>query len=135
MNAARALAALLLAVPIELGRIVDTPLFCVSEVGVPLTQAVGVPLTQAVATRVFTGLPKAAIPDEDHTRCSLQSLRIGLTRTLLKAGASMDLIQAMCRWWSAASTNLHAGLGRADCGRWVLCAQTRRNDSATSANL
>ena len=80
VDSARALPALILAVPIDPELSADTPLFCVNEGGVPLTQA--------VATRICTGLLMAAFPDEDHSRWSLHSLRIGLACTPLKVGGT-----------------------------------------------
>ena len=39
---------------------------------------------------------KAAFLFEDSARWSMQSLRVGAANALLKAGASMEMIQALC---------------------------------------
>ena len=88
-NAARAIAELILAIPIPIERVSVTPLFCLDSDGTPLYHR--------EADRILAYLLKTAFPEEDCSRWSFHSLRIGAACALLKANASMELIQALCR--------------------------------------
>jgi hypothetical protein len=126
-NAAAAIAAVLLAVPVERALSTTTPLFCIA--------ADGSPFRQADADRLLSHALKAAFPSENSSRWSMHSLRIGAACALLKANASYELIQAMCRWRSVKSLELYARLGPTDYGRWVIKASQQRTDSVTARNL
>jgi hypothetical protein len=126
-DAAKAIAAMLIAVPVGPERRATTPLFCLNDGGETLSQS--------EASRLLEHLLKKAFPGEVASRWSLHSLRIGQACALLKANASMELIQAMCRWRSTQSVAVYARLGPADYGRWVVRAQRQHTDSVTAANL
>ena len=126
-DAAKAITAMLIAIPIAPELQASTPLFCINVEGEPMSQA--------EATRILSYLLTVAFPNKSATRWSLHSLRIGQACALLKANASMELIQAMCRWRSPQSVHIYARLGPADYGRWVLRAQRQHTDSLTAANL
>jgi hypothetical protein len=100
-NAARAIAELIMATPIPMERASITPLFCLD--------CDGTPLYHREADRILAHLLKVTFPEEDSSRWSFHSLRIGAACALLKANASMELIQALCRWRSPKK-------------RWHLCA-------------
>merc|ERR1712070_536007 len=105
-NAARAIAELLLAVPIAPEERDTTMLFCSSTAGAPIRHS--------LADSLLSHLLRAAFPSKDVSRWSWHSLRIGCACSLLKAGAPPHLIQALCRWRSTASIEIYARLGAAD---------------------
>ena len=126
-NAARAIAELIMATPIPMERASITPLFCLD--------CDGTPLYHREADRILAHLLKVTFPEEDSSRWSFHSLRIGAACALLKANASMELIQALCRWRSPKSVGIYARLGPADYGRWILLAQRQQTDALTARNL
>lgn len=125
-NAARALAAMLLAVPVPNVNAPKTPLFSVSPQGDPVRHR--------VADSTLRHLLMAALPGEDITKWSMHSLRIGAASALLAAGASTDQIMAMCRWRSAGSVGIYARFGPEDYGRWIVKAQSAHVDAVTALN-
>ena len=127
VNAARALRDLWYAVPIEPHLRSSTLLFCISTSGTPMRHA--------VADKTLRLLLLAAFPGSAANRWSWHSLRIGCACALLAAGASMALIQAICRWRSISSIEVYARLGAADYGTWVLRIQSQRVDATTARNL
>jgi hypothetical protein len=126
-NAARAIADMLLAVPITNAAAASTPLFAVDSSGTPLRHG--------VADSTLSYLLKAALPGEDTSKWSMHSLRIGAASALLAAGASSDQIMAMCRWRSLGSVLIYGRMGSADYGAWVLRAQAAKVDATTARNL
>jgi hypothetical protein len=60
----------------------------------------GATMSHAEASRVLQHALKAAFPLADSSRWSMHSLRIGAATALMTARASMELIQALCRWRS-----------------------------------
>jgi hypothetical protein len=126
-NAAKAIAEMFLAIPVDLCDYGSTPLFCMSSQGTRFLQG--------DADRLLSHMLKAAFPLEDSTRWSMHSLRIGAACALLKANASYELIQALCRWRSTKSLEIYARLGPADYGRWVLRASQQQTDAVTARNL
>ena len=126
-NAARNVATLVTAVPISTDQRPSVPLFSFN--------AGGVAMGHAEASHVLQHALKAAFPLADSSRWSMHSLRIGAATALMKAGASMELIQALCRWRSPKSVNIYARLGARDYGTWLLRAQTQHADSSTTRNL
>jgi len=126
-NAARAIAEMFLAVPVPSEAAATTPLFSLTPDGVPLRHRA------ADSTLAF--LLKAAMPGEDPSKWSMHSLRIGAATALLAAGASTDLIMAMCRWRSPGSVLLYGRMGPTDYGAWVLKAQQAKVDATTARNL
>jgi len=126
-NAATAIARLIRAVPVEPEKLSSTALFC--------TDAAGTPLRHAQANRMFHAMAAAALGDEISKRYSLHSLRIGAATALLAAGASGELIQAMCRWRSPKSVKIYARLGRSDYSEWLLRAARVQTDAVTARNI
>ena len=126
-NAARAIAAMLLAVPIPNSMAAAVPLFSIDSNGGAFRQS--------VADSTLAMLLKAAMPGEDVTRWSMHSLRIGCACALMVAGASTDQIMALCRWRSPGSVAIYARMGPKDYGNWVLKAQAATVDATTSRNL
>jgi hypothetical protein len=126
-NAAKAIAEMFLTIPVDLCDYASTPLFCVSSQGARFLQG--------DADLLLSHMLKAAFPSEDSTRWSMHSFRIGAACALLKANASYELIQALCRWRSTKSLEIYARLGPADYGRWVLRASQQRTDAVTARNL
>ena len=98
VNAARAIADMLLAVPIPTSAASSTLLFC--------TSTAGSPMRHSTADSALRGLLVAAFPSEDPSRWSWHSFRIGCACALLAAGASMPLIQAIARWRSSVFLSL-----------------------------
>ena len=125
-NAARAVADMLLAVPVPDACAPTTPLFSVSPQGEPVRHR--------VADSTLRYLLTAALPGEDVSRWSMHSLRIGAASALLAAGASTDQIMAMCRWRSAGSVGIYARFGPEDYGRWIVKAQAAHVDAVTALN-
>jgi hypothetical protein len=125
-NAARALAAMLISVPVSGAAAATTPLFSLSSQGDPVRHR--------VADSTLRFFLNAALPGEDTTRWSMHSLRIGAASALLAAGASTDQIMAMCRWRSAGSVGIYARFGPSDYGRWIIRAQGARVDAVTALN-
>ena len=121
------MATLVTAVPISTDQRPSVPLFSFN--------AGGVTMGHAEASHVLQHALKAAFPLADSSRWSMHSLRIGAATALMKAGASMELIQALCRWRSPKSVNIYARLGARDYGTWLLRAQTQHADSSTTRNL
>ena len=95
----------------------------------------GTPLRHSRADSMFQWFVKATFPSLDPTRWSLHSLRIGAASALLAAGASVALIQAMCRWRSTNSIEIYARLGPADYWKWVTHIQSQAVDSITALRL
>ena len=126
-DAARAIAQVILAVPIRPELLEKTALFC-SDVS-------GTPLKHSQANRLFSSMASAALGDRAAARYSLHSLRIGAATALLAAGASGELIQAMCRWRSPKSVKIYARLGRSDYATWLLKAASVTTDSVTARNI
>ena len=126
-NAARAIAEMLIAIPIPAEKASGTSLFCLD--------CEGTPIYHREADRILANLLKAAFATENCSRWSFHSLRIGAACALLKANASMELIQALCRWRSPRSVGIYARLGPADYGHWVLLAQRQQTDAVTARNL
>ena len=126
-NAAKNVAEYFVATPIELGRRASTALFCLD--------AAGTTFSQDEISRLLQHALKVAFPSEDSTRWSMHSLRIGAATALLKAGASMQMIQALCRWRSPKSVEIYARLGPGDYGRWLIRACQQRTDAITARNL
>lgn len=127
INAARAIARMILAIPIPVHTWAETPLFVLNISGEPLRHR--------LADVTFRALITAAFPGADVTKWSLHSLRIGCACALLAAHASMDLIQAVCRWRSTQSVGIYARLGAADYGVWVTRAQSQHVDTVTARRL
>ena len=86
-NEAKAVAILFLEVPIPVANRAVVPIFCYD--------AEGATMGHSEASRVLQHTLKAAFPLEDSSRWSMHSLRIGAATALLKAGASMEMIQAL----------------------------------------
>ena len=126
-NAAKAVTILLLEVPIPVASRAVVQLFCYD--------ADGTTMGHSEASRVLQHTLKAAFPLEDSSRWSMHSLRIGAATALLKAGASMEMIQALCRWRSPKSVNIYARLGASDYGTWMNEAQLQHTDASTTRNL
>ena len=125
-NAARAIAAMLIAVPIPASRSGAVPLFSVDVDGAPVLHR--------AADSTLHYLLVAALPGQDTSKWSMHSLRIGAASALMAAGATTDQIMAMCRWRSAGSVGIYARFGPADYGRWVLRAQMVHIDAVTALN-
>lgn len=104
INAAKNIAALIVAAPVDSVLQGKVPSFCFATNG-------GAIFTQAETSRLLQQALKSAFPLEDTNRWSMHSLRIGAATALLAAGASMELIQALCRWRSPKSVNIYARLG------------------------
>ena len=126
-NAARAIARLIRAVPIADDKLSTTALFC--------TDAAGTPLRHAQANRTFQAMAVLALGEERAKRYSLHSLRIGAATALLAAGASGELIQALCRWRSPKSVKVYARLGRSDYADWLIRAAKIHTDAVTARNI
>ena len=126
-NAAKNVAILVTTVPVSIDQQPSVPLFSFN--------AEGATMTHAEASRVLQHALKAAFPLADSSRWSMHSLRIGAATALMKAGASMELIQALCRWRSPKSVNIYARLGAQDYGTWLVRAQAEHADSSTTRNL
>jgi len=126
-NAARAIARLVLLVPVDPPARGTTALFCCDKAGSPLLHS--------QASRVFKAMASAALGESVAERYSLHSLRIGAATALLAAGASGELIQALCRWRSPASVNLYARLPRSDYANWLNRAARIETESVTARNI
>jgi hypothetical protein len=125
-NAARAIADMLIAVPVATAVAATTPLFSVTSTGEPVRHR--------AADSSLRNLLNAALPGQRTTQWSMHSLRIGAASALLAAGATPDQIMAMCRWRSAGSVGIYARFGPEDYGRWVLRAQAAHVDAVTALN-
>ena len=125
-NAARAIADMLIAVPVATAVAATTPLFSVTSTGEPVRHR--------AADSSLRNLLNAALPGQRTTQWSMHSLRIGAASALLAAGATPDQIMAMCRWRSAGSVGNYARFGPEDYGRWVLRAQAAHVDAVTAIN-
>ena len=126
-NAAKSMAILFLEIPIPVATRAAVPLFCFDTDGTTMGHS--------EASRVLQYALKAAFPFEDSARWSMHSLRIGAATALLKAGASMEMIQALCRWRSPKSVGIYARLGATDYGTWLNEAQRQHTDASTTRNL
>ena len=126
-NAAKAIAAMLIAVPVPNHMAASVPLFSLNTEGAPIRHS--------TADSMLQYLLKAAMPDEDTTKWSMHSLRIGAACALMVAGASTDEIMALCRWRSPGSVLIYARLGPEVYGNWVLKAQAAKVDATTARNM
>ena len=127
VNAAAALLALELDLECRGPARRETPLFVLDRHCSPFTASRADSLLQAMLALVLS-------PDE-CSKYSWHSFRIGLACALLAAGASHDLIQAMCRWKSAESLVVYARLNPETYGAWIVKAQMAPVSSVASRNL
>ena len=127
VNAAKALAELFAMFPGGTKDWDTTPLFCMDDNGSPLCHL--------LASDTFQALLRAAFPREDTSKWSLHSLRIGCATALLAAGASPELIQALCRWRSPHSAAIYARLGPSDYCQWVNCVEKQRIDAVSAKRI
>ena len=127
INAARAIAAMFLAVPAPTLHPELTPLFRAS--------AAGEAIRHGEADETFRCFIEAAFPAADPSRWSLHSLRIGAACALLAARASHALIQAVCRWRSTKSVDIYARLGPADYARFVRTIEQQSVDAVTTQRV
>jgi hypothetical protein len=126
-NAAQAISAMLLAVPIPNSMAATVLLF--------LIDSNGGAFRQSVADKTLAMLLKAAMPGEDVTKWPMRSLRTGCACALMVAGASTDHTMVLCRWRSPGSVSIYARMGPKVYGNWVLKALAANADATTSRNL
>jgi hypothetical protein len=126
-NAASALAALELALPVAPSARRSTPLFVI---GLCLS-----PMTHSVIDGALLHLLLLIMSAIEAVKYSVHSFRIGCACALLASGASYEQIQALCRWKTTQSITVYARLEPSDYGAFVLRIARADPTSVTVLNL
>ena len=126
-NAAHWLRRLAIALPRHGPKYRHWPLF--------VSDRTGSPLRHSPADTYLRHLLCAIMPLNEAKKYSFHSFRIGFASSLLAAGASYDMIQALARWRSVESVLIYARLNPDDYAAWVTRAMLQTTTSTTTRNL
>eukprot|EP00965_Chrysotila_dentata_P080763 2664827-Pleurochrysis_carterae.AAC.1 len=125
-NAAKALAHLELAFPVEASARKTTPF---------LTADNATPLTHSQADKLLASLLADCLCPEEASRYSWHSFRIGLATRLQCAGCPPHLIQALYRWQSPESFTFYCRVKASIYERWRSASCAAHFDTPTPLNV
>ena len=96
----------------------------------------GLCITYSLAYRVLTAIKRRVLSDRyDASLFTFHSFRVTLATQLGAMGCSHPMIQAICRWQSAASLLIYNRMQPKQALSMVSQAQTAEIESYTAANL